>query len=425
MSAIWSLATKDLRLMLRDPMGLFWIVGFPTMLSLFFGSLFGGQGDPKARALTIAVADEDGTPESRSFVERLERSDSLVVTRAEASAARDSVRLGRLTGYVRIKPGFAETPLLFGGGDAGKGLEIGMDPARKAESGYLQGILMQALFEDARRRFTDPLKMRDWARKGREDLGKSSTLPAEQKNVYEKFFGGLDEFLRDVDPKEYADGSVGSAPMIEPVAVEARQTRPASSFEISFPQGIMWGLLACAATFGISLVVERAQGTWLRLRLAPLSRAQILGGKALACFLTCLGVTLALLLLGALFCGVRLRNPVGLAIAVPSCAACFTGMMMFTSVLGKTEQSVSGAGWGINTILAMLGGGMVPLFLMPAWLRPFSHFSPVKWSILALEGAIWRDFTLAEIVAPCAVLLAFGAGFLLLGLWRFGRLERA
>jgi ABC-2 type transport system permease protein len=40
-------------------------------------------------------------------------------------------------------------------------------------------------------------------------------------------------------------------------------------------------------------------------------------------------------------------------------------------------------------VMAMLGVGMLPLIFMPSWLRPFSHISPVKWSILALEGAVW------------------------------------
>ena len=31
-----------------------------------------------------------------------------------------------------------------------------------------------------------------------------------------------------------------------------------------------------------------------------------------------------------------------------------------------------------------------------------------RWAILALEGAIWRDFGPAEMAGPCAILLAVG-----------------
>jgi len=69
--------------------------------------------------------------------------------------------------------------------------------------------------------------------------------------------------------------------------------------------------------------------------------------------------------------------------------------------------------------MAMFGGGMVPLMMMPGWMQRISHLSPVKWGILALEGAIWRGFTLGEMIIPCAILLSvgvicFGAGVTIL-----------
>ena len=35
MSAVWTLACKDLKLMIRDRMGLFWILVFPVIMALF------------------------------------------------------------------------------------------------------------------------------------------------------------------------------------------------------------------------------------------------------------------------------------------------------------------------------------------------------------------------------------------------------
>lgn len=173
------------------------------------------------------------------------------------------------------------------------------------------------------------------------------------------------------------------------------------------------------------MVRERMLGTYLRLKAAPLGPAQILSGKGLACFLCAGAVVVFLLVLGRLVCGVRLEHPLLLLLAIPSSAACFVGLMMFVSVLGKTDQAVSGGGWGILMIFSMLGGGMVPLFVMPSWMAAVSHLSPVKWAILALEGAIWRDFTLQEMLVPCGILLAFGAFFWMLGLALFGRMERS
>jgi len=60
-------------------------------------------------------------------------------------------------------------------------------------------------------------------------------------------------------------------------------------------------------------------------------------------------------------------------------------------------------------MMAMLGGGMVPLFAMPGWMQTASNVSPVKWGVLAIEGGIWRGFSMADMARPCGVLVAIGA----------------
>jgi linearmycin/streptolysin S transport system permease protein len=191
-----------------------------------------------------------------------------------------------------------------------------------------------------------------------------------------------------------------------------RQIR--SRWDISFPQAMLWGVLACAASFAITIVRERKQGTLLRLQVAPVSRTQILAGKATACFLAVLGVIVVMVALGV-WLGMRPRSPALLALAALSVSVCFVGIMMLMSVIGKTEEAVSGAAWGANMFMAMFGGAMIPLLFMPNIMKTLSDFSPVKWSILALEGAIWRGFTFAEMLVPCTILIAAGAVCLAIG----------
>jgi ABC-2 type transport system permease protein len=93
--------------------------------------------------------------------------------------------------------------------------------------------------------------------------------------------------------------------------------------------------------------------------------------------------------------------------------------MMLLSVLGRTEQAASGIGWAVLLVLSMLGGGMIPYFFMPSWMRALSNVSPVKWSILAMEGAVWRGFTLTEMLLPAGILVGTGALFFAVGLRTF------
>lgn len=176
-----------------------------------------------------------------------------------------------------------------------------------------------------------------------------------------------------------------------------------------FAPAVLWGLIGCAACFAVSLVAERSRGTLRRLAAAPIQRHQILLGKALACGLACVTVALLITLVMGFGFSVSFPAPFKLALAVLCTSLCFSGITMPLSTLGKTEQSVTSAGWGALIVLAMLGGGMVPLSLMPAWLADLGQVSPVRWGIVALEGALWRDFSYAELGRSCAVLLATGA----------------
>jgi ABC-2 type transport system permease protein len=66
-------------------------------------------------------------------------------------------------------------------------------------------------------------------------------------------------------------------------------------------------------------------------------------------------------------------------------------------------------------LMAMLGGGMLPLFMMPSWLQTLATASPVAWALTAIEGAVWRGFSLAELALPLIGLLLLGVGCLAIG----------
>jgi ABC-2 type transport system permease protein len=376
MRAVWTLAMKDLRLLVRDRMALFWIAFFPLTMAFLMGAMFGGGGhhkdddDDASSKIPISLVDAEGSPASAEFAKKLETSRDVAVRRAaDVAAAKHDVLSGVTAAYVVLRADF-EGPGMFGGKPPR--VDLGFAPSRRAESGMLRGVLMEA-----------------GAAKLQEAMGASG---------------------------------MGGGVKIEPVHIDAVEVsakadadarpRPATNWEITFPSSILWGLIGCAAMFALSLVRERHSGTFYRLKTAPITRAQILAGKGLACFLACAFVLTLLLSVGVLGLGVRVQNGPGLVLAAACAAVCFTGVMMFLSTLGDSEQAASGMAWGIMTVMAMLGGGMFPLFLMPPWMQTASNVSPVKWGILAIEGGIWRGLSMSEMARPCGVLVAIGvAGF--------------
>lgn len=352
------LALKDLRILLRDRVAVFWVFGFPLAFALFIGAVLHAGLSGASGTLRVVVVDESRGAAAAHLRQGLASSTRIETTLAAAEEAERLVRQARAIAYLKLPRNFGSP------GAAASMPELGFDPARRLEVAYIEQFVARTI--DART--IDGRKNQSTSR---------PSLSFRRTEV-------------------------------------TGQLSPGAS-NIVFPSAVLWALIGCAACFAISLVAERTGGTYVRLRASPLTRHDLLLGKALACLIASLGVTTLLTLLGAVFFGVQIASVPKLVLALLATSLCFVGITMALSVFGKSEQAVAGAGWATLLVMAMLGGGMVPLSLMPEWLTELSHISPVKWGILALEGASWRTFSFGELALPCAVLLAIGAVSFLAG----------
>jgi len=279
----------------------------------------------------------------------------------------------------------------------------------------LEGILMETVFSGIQQQFSDPKLAKTSAAKALHALDEARDLDPEQKKHLKSFLGEMEKFLGQVQPQDMQYSPFAQENKLKKVPVlQEEGNKPRSAFELTFPSAITWGMYGCIITFAVSIVSERTRGTLIRLRMSPLSRAQIVAGKGLACFLVSVFVAVLLMVLGSILFGIRVESVIGLMLAIIAAAFCYTGLMMALAGFGKTERAVSGSAAAVFMPLAMIGGGMIPLFFMPAWLKTISNISPTKWNIQALEGAIWRGYSLGEMLLPCGILIAIGlAGFYL------------
>ncbi|TKJ40756.1 ABC transporter [candidate division LCP-89 bacterium B3_LCP] len=418
MKEVIALAKKDFKLLMRDKTGFFFVLFFPLIFALFFGLIFSGSGGGSSGAIPIVLVDLDSTEASQDFAGLIEDTKGLKVERTDLVQARSLVQRGKRSAYLVLPEGFGETSSNLFWGEPTH-LEIGVDPARKAETAMLEGMLTGLFMENMMKGLTDPQGMSDRIKGWRSQIESAPDSTQEELGFMDKFFVELDTFMHELETAETdtavlsdsaaASEASGWQPLsFEKTDISIKRDGPKNPFEITFPQSIVWGLIGCAASFGISLVVERTRGTLIRLRVAPLQKWQILAGKALACFITTIIVAAMLFLFAVIVFGVRPDSLAMLAMAVISAGICFAGIMMLLAVLGKTEASAGGIGWAVLLIMAMTGGGMIPVFFMPSWMQTLGSLSPVKWAILALEGAVWRGFTFDLMLLHCGILVLIG-----------------
>lgn len=413
MKKIVILAFKDLRVLFSDKGNIFWVFGFPALFALFFGAIYSGA-DSGPSGMKIAVVDQDKSDFSASYISNLESYEALKVTPMNRTQAINDIRKGDIFAAVILKDGFGDDFETTFAGD-NSGIEIALDPGRKMQGQYLQGLIARTLFETMAERFTDRNWMSEQVGNWRDEVAGSNDLSSDQAELFLGFFDAYDRLLEDVNDENYQVAFDGDMMNFAVTDVSREREGPVTAFQITFPQAVVWGILSCSATFAVSIVQERQKGTFERLRLGPIGRAHILGGKGLACCVTCVFIVCFLFAGARLIFAMPLRSIPLFILAAVCVVSCFVGIMMFICTLGRTEQSAGGAGWAILMVMAMLGGGMMPLFFMPPWLQKLSNISPVKWSILALEGGIWRNLTFIEMLRPLAILLAIGSAAFMFG----------
>lgn len=426
-----ALVCKDLRLLLRDRSAFVFTLVFPLVIAVLFGMVFGRMAVPGP--ITVALVREGSGPLAESFVGALEADPALQVDRVEGrEEAIARVRSARCCAVVIVPEEFdmAAEALLTGGSMP---IEVLGDPSRSAELGLLQGKLMEIGFVQFM------LSVGDSARLQRQmallralsasDMGTSEDERAALLDLLaaaQRLAVAREEKVQRRLEKQISGDAAGAFPRLSafrPVriaqsAVVEDPVRPPSSFAVTFPQGVVWGLAGCVMAFVTSLSVERNRGTLRRLCAAPLSMHMVLAGKALACFCMALLMQAMLMVLAVTAFGVRPVQPALLLPAMAAIAVAFTMVAMAVASLFQSLGGSEGAGRSVILILALLGGGSVPLAFMPPALASVSAVSPFRWAIAALEGPLWRGGSMQSqltaigavlVVAVVAAAIAWGA----------------
>ena len=409
MRASLVLALKDLRLLSRDRAAAFFTFVFPLAIALFFGYVFSGT---TAEPMRVAAFVESASPAADTLVRALSEDGAFVLNRVDSREDGERlVRSGTAAALVVVPSSYAEgvDGMLTG---AGPHLGLVVDPSRRAEGSMLVGKVHEVGFRTVFSSMADPAQFGRALDRMEASL-KDSEFSASDKLAIRVALGRARSMAAQ-SPKDAGTGGTSGMSGWKPVSVDVTELAmrpgiPANSFAISFTQGVAWALFGAVLAFGSGIAEERQRGTLVRLRVSPMSPNDILMGKALACFLTCMATEWLLVFFGVAFFHVAVSSWLAMAVVIAVTAFGFSGLMMLLAAGFRTEGGTQGAGRAVLLVLAMVGGGTVPLVFMPPFLRAASNVSPFKWAVMAAEGATWRNWGPDEMWMPLAVLAAIGA----------------
>ena len=172
---------------------------------------------------------------------------------------------------------------------------------------------------------------------------------------------------------------------------------------------VMFVLLNLIFSVAYGLRDEEMWGTNVRLSIAPVSQATILGGKLLARLVVGTAQLLILLLFGHFTYGLNLgHSPLTLflvAATIVFSMACFS---VIIAAVARTREQIIPVGLSAVFILAALGGCWWPFFEQPKWMQMVAQGVMTTWSMFAIHDVMLRDKGLLEVAPKLLFLLAYG-----------------
>jgi ABC-2 type transport system permease protein len=209
---------------------------------------------------------------------------------------------------------------------------------------------------------------------------------------------------------------------IEQQTVAGQQTNSAGVLLVTFgsAQAMFFAMFSGQAGV-LSVFEERRQWTLQRLVIAPLTRMNILLGKLLGTFVTCLfqlmALAVALTIVGSILSG-RLTfiwgdNLLAIFLVMVAASAAVTGLGVLMAGIAKTPEQSATYAQLLNIVLALLGGAFG--LQLP---QTFARFSMIFWGADA-----FRKLSLGQgdIALNVLVLLAHGVVLFVVGWWMFNR----
>ncbi len=170
---------------------------------------------------------------------------------------------------------------------------------------------------------------------------------------------------------------------------------------------------------GLSFFRDHGWGTWQRLRSVPVPRSRILAAKMLPLILLSWAQLAVIFGFGFLLFDLHANGSI---LALVVVATVFAAVPVTAGVVAvafaRTLQQVNVVANLGSIVVAGLGGALVPLSLLPGWVRSIAPASPAYWGMRAFRSVLLERGGIPDVALPVVVLGAWSLVFLSLALAR-------
>ena len=383
MNKISTLVHKDFVLFLRDRKAMMLTYLLPIALISLFALAYGGIGGSKAGPVKLLISDQDSSAQSAKLVSMLDSIPEIIVNEQHPEKIKEEIMNGKALAGLQIPGGYGEK--LLNGEDVE--LLLFTDKSREIQSGMLRGMITGPLMKEIN---TVGMKKRIMRNIEEEWPGMpEQTLAGIEKNIAEKFV---------------SDSKGDKSPLV----IEA----------LSRKKGINWGLIQAvagtavmmllfsAAGMGSALLSEKENGSLKRLMFSPLKSTEILSAHLIYSTIVASSQLIIMFVFARLVFGLEIGTqwPVLLLTILLTAITC-SSFGIFLSAIARTRKQLESMSTVLILIMSGIGGSMVPLFLLPAFMQKIAVISVNYWAIDAFYDILGRSAGVLQLLPNIVAML--------------------
>jgi linearmycin/streptolysin S transport system permease protein len=406
-----SIAFKDLQILFKDRGVLFQLFLLPLLFILVFSGALGAiSKGQEASKPTVALVDLDGDVLVQSLMGELAAEGSFNLQAYPPSEAQTLLNENKVVGFLTVPSGFTSSV------QQGQPTTLVFSIGSKADPQQVEAIrlLLESIAANMTLESQIVVSLRQMGEM-------QANAPAE----YQVF-----DTERVLSQAHVQFESAKVRPLITVIQStpqqQAGQVTTTDLSQSAVPGFTVLFVFLAAQTTARSIFDEKKIGSFRRLVAAPLNKVELLIGKILPNFITALLQIMVIFAFGSL--GMRLmgltplpieKAPLGTVVIALVLALCSCAFGIAIASIARTENQIAGLSTLLLWGMGLLGGSMVPLFILERFMGPIPMIVPHYWANRAFDDLLIRGLGTSSVAVDVAVLLGFSLLFFAIGLWRF------
>ena len=204
-------------------------------------------------------------------------------------------------------------------------------------------------------------------------------------------------------------------PVTQSYALREKSAIQPNVIQNNVPGFILFAMFFIVIPIAGSLITEKNEGSFQRLRSLPVRLSLVLGGKVLAYLAVCLLQFILMMIIGTwvfpIFFGLP-QLELGqqyLAIAVATIAASLAaiGFGIIVGAAASTHNQAALFGSVMVVLLGVISGTFLPIHIMPEFIQYLSYLSPIRWGIDNYLNLFIREGNIISILPNTILLILF------------------